>query len=287
MKKLFRTAGVILCAVALLFLAACDSSDYKKATELYEYGQYDQAIALFTQLADYKDSAQMIQQCTYSKAKNFYDSAKYAEALPLFDELGDYQDSALMAKQAKVFLAKEAYDLGNTAEAVNMLAEIIDFMDARVVLRAIMKKEIAETYYKYLEDGVELVNDCCETIKDNLYSKLFSGQSVMLTPSSLISGTDKDVVALKEIRNQMTAFYTEYSACFSEEVLALCEEDMVEADKVFRQTHNYAMRFYDTYGSNGFVQWFIATISSGSSSYSVDGLTDLVKDLEKAVNNLL
>ena len=40
-------------------LTGCDSSDYKKATELYESGNYDEAYEAFTELGDYKDSANM------------------------------------------------------------------------------------------------------------------------------------------------------------------------------------------------------------------------------------
>lgn len=45
--------------ILMLFLTAYDSSNYKKATALYEGGEFSEAIAIFTELGDYKDSTQM------------------------------------------------------------------------------------------------------------------------------------------------------------------------------------------------------------------------------------
>lgn len=287
MKKFLQTMSILLLASSLLLLTtACDSSDYKKAVELYEYGQYDQAIAMFEQLGDYKDSAQMVQTCTYGKAKSFYDAGKYAEAIPLFEKTQDYQDSADLIKKAKVLLAEAEYNKGNLTEAVTLLIEVKDLEAAQNLLHKIMFDEINETYIEYLEDGINLVNDCLETFKSNLYKKLYSGQTVVFSVSSFLSTTDKDVVALKELRTKMTDFYTAYHACFSEEVLAQCDEKMVKADEVFTKTHKYAVSFYDPFGARGFGQWLLSTVSGDSVTYSVDGLMNLVKDLEKALNAL-
>ena len=59
-----------LCLVLALCLClcSCKSSDYKKAMSLYEAGEYEQAIAAFEALADYKDSVQKIDECKYGAA---------------------------------------------------------------------------------------------------------------------------------------------------------------------------------------------------------------------------
>ena len=58
-----KKTKIILVAAALVAVISatgCDSSDYKKATELYNSGQYSDANAIFSELGDYKDSAQML-----------------------------------------------------------------------------------------------------------------------------------------------------------------------------------------------------------------------------------
>lgn len=56
------------CMVCCLFtsvflLTGCNSSDYKKATQLYSEGNYEEALELFTKLGDYEDSEQLAAAC--------------------------------------------------------------------------------------------------------------------------------------------------------------------------------------------------------------------------------
>ena len=87
----------ILCGlvaiVMLLCLSGCKSNDYKSAQQLYADREYDDAIAMFTELGDYKDSADMINACNYGKATDLFDEEKYEEAAQIFEALGDYKDS--------------------------------------------------------------------------------------------------------------------------------------------------------------------------------------------------
>ena len=62
MKSKFLYTLVCLLLTSFL-LTGCNSSDYKKATQLYSEGNYEEALALFTKLGDYEDSAQMAAAC--------------------------------------------------------------------------------------------------------------------------------------------------------------------------------------------------------------------------------
>lgn len=81
---------------------------YNAATALAEAGQYEEAIVAFTELGDYKDSAEQIEQIkdsaeqesetAYNQAVTLLENGEFDEAYTVFEELGDYRDSATMRK---------------------------------------------------------------------------------------------------------------------------------------------------------------------------------------------
>ena len=104
-----RSGGVktalILCLAVLLLAGATlgvlfltgvlgGNKDYDRAMELFKQGQYPEAAALFEQLGDYKDSAELAQNCRYQQAQLAYTREDYEQALELFTTLGNYRDSA-------------------------------------------------------------------------------------------------------------------------------------------------------------------------------------------------
>lgn len=81
---------------------------YNAAVALAEAGQYDEAIAAFTELGDYKDSAEQVGQIkdsaeqeretAYNQAVTLFENGEFDEAYAAFEELGDYKDSETMRK---------------------------------------------------------------------------------------------------------------------------------------------------------------------------------------------
>ena len=75
---------------------------YNAAVALAEAGQYDEAIAAFTELGDYMDSAEqkkeITKEITYSQAVTLFEEKQYEEAITKFEGLGDYKDSTERAK---------------------------------------------------------------------------------------------------------------------------------------------------------------------------------------------
>ncbi len=65
--------------VAVISATGCDSSDYKKATELYNSGQYSDANAIFSELGDYKDSAQMLKNGEWKELCAYFSEPKQTE----------------------------------------------------------------------------------------------------------------------------------------------------------------------------------------------------------------
>ena len=69
-------------------------AQYTKAKAAFDTADYDTAIALFTALGDFQDSADMANQARYAQAEAAFAAAEYDTAITLFTALGDYQDSA-------------------------------------------------------------------------------------------------------------------------------------------------------------------------------------------------
>ena len=93
MKHLKKFLCLVLSIILVLSLSACDSSDYKKAMELYESGDLDGAITAFSVLGDYEDSADMVLKIKYEKAEGLFSGGYYEDAKVIYEELGDYNNS--------------------------------------------------------------------------------------------------------------------------------------------------------------------------------------------------
>ena len=93
-NKLKKTLSVLLIAAFMLSAAGCSMIDYKKAEKLKNDGDYAAAQEMYIALGDYKDSAELADECGYQLAKAAYDSEDYETAADLFDKLGSYKNSA-------------------------------------------------------------------------------------------------------------------------------------------------------------------------------------------------
>lgn len=103
LKKRLIIAGVVIVIVAGIILANTILliTKYNKAMKLREEGRYDEAIVLFDELYDYKDSQQMVVKCNnekieamYSQAEKDYENGNYHEALEAFRAYPRLHDSA-------------------------------------------------------------------------------------------------------------------------------------------------------------------------------------------------
>lgn len=139
MKK--RIVLIILVLTLSICLTACKSSDYKKAIELQGTGNYQAAADIFTQLADYEDSADHLAGCiAMMDAIDFFDNATVElenkntaldEAISVANSLVQGEDKALdnslrtsletlisNAKAAKIAIP----EMPETTEEINSLA---------------------------------------------------------------------------------------------------------------------------------------------------------------------
>ena len=127
--KFRKYIALLLIAAIVLSLTACQSSDYKKAVELQETGYFEEAIELFTELGDYKDSSERILETYYTKGESLALSGEYGQAIFAFQSAENYKDAPVQIQNNQ----NNLYDrgvalvaLGNYSEAIQLLEIVID-----------------------------------------------------------------------------------------------------------------------------------------------------------------
>ena len=118
---------------------------YNAAVALAEAGQFDEAIAAFVGLGDYKDSADKIPATRYTQAMSLFEAGEYDKAISMFTGLGDYKDSAakideIQAEIDAMILAENeaAYEQAmeylnegrKLRDAYELFSELGDFKDS-------------------------------------------------------------------------------------------------------------------------------------------------------------
>ena len=124
-KKKATTIGIIVGAVAavaavivvLTFTVFIPNANYNKAVELYNAGEYEEAIAAFEALNGYKDSAAQIEACQTAIKNQKYDAAvalleaeKYEAAIQAFRALNGYKDSATQIEVCETAIMDPKYE---------------------------------------------------------------------------------------------------------------------------------------------------------------------------------
>lgn len=133
------TAGVIF---AVLLVGALAYGVYFHGIPYYRYytagqamekGDYDIAIARYEKLADYRDSAEKMQECAYRRAQSALDTGTMTGmqvAWENFEELGDYSDAAARAQEARYRYAEQLLANGKYEEASAAYALVKDYADS-------------------------------------------------------------------------------------------------------------------------------------------------------------
>lgn len=166
-KKIAMIAAPIVVAAivaAVLISGRMEkSAAYNAAVALAEAGQYDEAIAAFTELGEYKDSAEQIRETQYAQAVHLVEDGEYNKATSIFTALGDYKDSKDSAEQSanagEYQDALGLLDAGRYGEARAAFEALGDYKDARTYVESFVVRIINETRgsgrldYRYDEYG--------------------------------------------------------------------------------------------------------------------------------------
>ncbi len=102
-KQLAKVRKCLALAAAILITTKViiPNNKYNAAAKLLEEEKYDEAIAAFEALGDYKNAAEMKQEANYQKAVQLLESESYNEAIASFAALGEYKDSNAQVTEGK------------------------------------------------------------------------------------------------------------------------------------------------------------------------------------------
>lgn len=126
--RIFISLIVLSAAAALVFIKILiPNSNYNLAVSLHDAGQYEEAIAMFQALGNYKDCPERLKEAICGKAQVLAQNEDYLEAVVLLNSLGEH------------------------ARAKDMLQEILPkIYDAGVLACTNQEFEKAEEYFSFL-----------------------------------------------------------------------------------------------------------------------------------------
>ncbi len=111
-------ATAIMIFIGILVGVIIPNNKYEKAISLSEREQYDEAITIFLELDDYKESKEYVKKTKYSKAMNAIEKEKFDLAYEILYELGDYEDCSQQLEniqsKAKIALIKYVAQVEDT-----------------------------------------------------------------------------------------------------------------------------------------------------------------------------
>lgn len=156
-KEKEKRKRIIIAGICVLFVLAfafysyyvtvvVPKNKYNEAVSLSEKGQYDDAIALFTELNDYEDSKDQLIETYYKKACYLLSKNKYSESIAIFETLGDYKESVNNTKEAMYKSAIDAYNKESIEEAIKGFNYIQDYKNSKAYLEEINNE------YVFLDD---------------------------------------------------------------------------------------------------------------------------------------
>ncbi|NLB61943.1 MAG: hypothetical protein GX802_05965, partial [Clostridiales bacterium] len=171
---------------------------YEQALKFYNAKEYKKAQMIFLEIPNYKESENLILDCSYSHAKDLAAEGKFEQAMALFEELDDYKDSIEQVeaciegiKNLQYNEAKGLLENGEFEKALEIFKKLCEFKDVQKLIeqcedgikdlryneaKELMSQEKFKEALAILEelrdfkDSEKLVEEC----KDKLISKPYS-----------------------------------------------------------------------------------------------------------------
>jgi len=192
-EKEYKNSDVIvLCDVTKEYVddANASGNSYDSAVALFNQGKYAEALSIFKELGDYKDSAEYYTKSVYHNALNLFSQEKYGEAYSALKEINGYEDTGEKMSEITAAALAKAESVAGTGDYVGAckIIEQVDFDESSLLHQAY-------TYASqgYFADAVEygltvvVIPEGTEAIPDNYFKIEYGSNDLkkVVLPSSL------------------------------------------------------------------------------------------------------
>lgn len=182
------------------------ADSYEKAVNLYNGGNYNEALIIFKNIKYFEDSSSYIDKCNsflleqkYIEGVRLFDAGEYEQAMNIFMELNGYKDSSAYLIKANNYLLQIKYDKANSyfesgdyVTAYKLFIDISTFSDSayRIIEcqekgTEIAKIDILKGNYREASDylssiglGDSDIYMACEKASSGIYSNLINALSL-------------------------------------------------------------------------------------------------------------
>ncbi|SEH86745.1 TIR domain-containing protein [Ruminococcus flavefaciens] len=153
-------------------------SRYNKAVSLLSNGDYEDAINIFNDINNFKDSNDKINECKYKKALSLLSNDKYDEAINEFSNICGYKDSIIQIIECNYQKAYSLYKESHYDEAISLFSssDLYNYKDSQSFL-SFCKLNIAEkgdivVFGQYEWHIIEKSNDYLTLLCKNEVTKM-------------------------------------------------------------------------------------------------------------------
>jgi len=150
---------VIVAASVLTVTVLIPHIRYNHAITALNEGKYEEAIATFAALGDYRDSAEKLKESRYDAAEVKLDEGLYEQAMQEFSELASYRDSSERYREARYRWGIALTDEGKYRDALELFLSDMEY--------AGVKDEIGRMYKLAAQNGEKgVAYDAAVSLRD-------------------------------------------------------------------------------------------------------------------------
>jgi hypothetical protein len=156
---------LILCAIVLTAASVISVTvlvpliSYNQAETALNEGRYEDAIAAFAELGDYKDSSEKLLESRYMAAKAKLDEGKYEQAMQEFSDLKSYRDSPDLYREARFRWGKALMDEGAYRDSLELFLADIEYSGVRDELKNVYEKAVQSGEIAVAYDAATALRD--------------------------------------------------------------------------------------------------------------------------------
>ena len=156
---------LILCAIVLTAASVISVTvlvpliSYNQAETALNEGRYEDAIAAFAELGDYKDSSEKLLESRYMAAKANLDEGTYEQAMQEFSDLKSYRDSPDLYREARFRWGKALMAQGAYRDSLELFLADIEYSGVRDELKNVYEKAVQSGEIAVAYDAATALRD--------------------------------------------------------------------------------------------------------------------------------